>query len=68
LGWPVAKEGDAPLGPGAARLLGDLGVPVTLTQAGVDSGRLDDVVTNILAESPSLGTWEQIRAVCGEMV
>jgi alcohol dehydrogenase class IV len=68
LGWPVAKEGDAPLGPGATRLLGDLGVPVTLTQAGVDSGRLDDVVTNILAESPSLGTWEQIRAVCGEMV
>jgi len=68
LGWPTAEEGEAPLGPGAARLLGELGVPTTLTQAGVDTGRLDDVVTNILAESPSLGSREQIGAVCSQMV
>jgi alcohol dehydrogenase len=68
LGWPAAEEGDAPLGPGTARLLGDLGVPLTLTQAGVDPGRIDDVVTNMLAESPSLGSREQVRAACGEML
>ena len=68
LGWPAAEEGDAPLGPGLRRLLGELGVPVTLTQAGVDVSRLDDVVTNILAESPSLGPRDQVRAVCDEMV
>ena len=68
LGWPAAEEGDAPLGPGISRLLRKLGVPVTLTEAGVDTHRLDDVVTNILAESPSLGSWAQVRAACGEMV
>jgi maleylacetate reductase len=68
LGWPQPRAGEAPLGPGVARLLEALGVPVSLTQTGVDTGRLDEVATNLLAESPSLGSWEQIRAVCGEML
>jgi alcohol dehydrogenase class IV len=69
LGWPAAAKGDAPLGPGIGRLLETLGVPVSLTQAGVgvDLSRLDDVVANMLAESPSLGSWERVRAACAEM-
>jgi alcohol dehydrogenase class IV len=68
LGWPAAHEGDAPLGPGISRLLETLGVPVSLTAAGVDRSGLDEVVTNMLAESPLLGSWEQVRAACDEMV
>jgi alcohol dehydrogenase class IV len=67
LGWPAAAEGDAPLGPGVSRLLGRLGVPLSLTRAGVDASRLDEVATNILAESPSLGSWERVRAACDDM-
>jgi alcohol dehydrogenase class IV len=68
LGWPAADKGDAPLGPGVGLLLSRLGVPVTLEQAGVDASRLDDVVAGILAESPRLGSWEQVGAVCSQMV
>lgn len=68
LDWPAAEKGDAPLGPGISALLGKLGVPVSLTRAGVDAARLDEVATNILAEAPSLGSWERVRAACNAMV
>jgi alcohol dehydrogenase class IV len=68
LNWQAPLEGEAPLGPGVARLLEDLRVPVTLTQAGVGSERLDEVATNIMAESPALGSREQIRAACSQML
>ena len=67
LGWSYG-EGDAPLGPGLDRLLQQLEVPTTLRQLGIDNTEFDKVVANIINESPSLGSPEEIRSVCEQLL
>jgi alcohol dehydrogenase len=61
-------NGDAPLGPGLARLLQKLEVPTHLKDLGIDSADFDKVVDNIINEAPTLGTPAQIRSVCEQML
>jgi alcohol dehydrogenase class IV len=51
-----------------AALLVRLQVPMHLEEIGVDGSRLDDVVAAMVDEAPWLGSAEQLRAVCAEMV
>jgi alcohol dehydrogenase class IV len=61
LGW---GPGDDALLCGLAELLVTLGVPTTLRQCGVSAGGLQPVAEHMLAESPQLGSLDEIVAAC----
>jgi alcohol dehydrogenase class IV len=58
----------ASLDDAVAALLARLHVPMHLLEIGVDASRLDDVVAAMVDEAPWLGTPEQLRAACTEML
>jgi alcohol dehydrogenase class IV len=58
----------ASLDEAVAALLARLHVPTQLHEIGVDASRLDDVVAAMVDEAPWLGSPEQLRAACEEML
>jgi alcohol dehydrogenase class IV len=58
----------ASLAEAVGALLARLRVPTHLSEIGVDGTRLDDVVAAMVDEAPWLGTPEQLRAACDEML
>jgi len=58
----------ATLDEAVSALLASLHVPTRLSEIGVDGSRLDDVVTAMVDEAPWLGSPEQLRAACAEML
>jgi alcohol dehydrogenase class IV len=64
LGWAHSGGEEPPLGPGLSALLAELGVPTTLGEWDVDEAGLDRVAEHMLAESPALGSLEEVRRAC----
>ena len=58
----------ASLAEAVGALLARLHVPTHLSEIGVDGTQLDDVVAAMVDEAPWLGTPEQLRAACDEML
>ena len=58
----------ASLSEAVGALLTRLHVPTHLSEIGVEESRLDDVVAAMVDEAPWLGTPEQLRAACAEML
>jgi alcohol dehydrogenase class IV len=64
LGWKQSGEEDAPLEAGVSALLAELGVPTSLGEWDVDEEGLDRVAGHMLAESPALGSPDEVRRAC----
>jgi alcohol dehydrogenase class IV len=64
LGWRSPGGDAAPLDAGVSALLARLGVPTSLRQWAVGRAALDRVAEHMLAESPQLGSPEEVRRAC----
>jgi alcohol dehydrogenase class IV len=67
-GRGAAPGAAAPLEPVVARLLDALAVPRRLRDVGVEADALDEVVSAMRAEAPTLGTRDELLAACARML
>lgn len=66
IGWE--DQGDVPLKAGLDALLDSLGTPRRLSDLGIGRSALEEIVALILAESPTLGSEDQVRQACERML